>query len=115
MNRGDVVTVDFSFYDPADKVRPALVVQNDRDNARMTKTVVALITTNIRRAGEDTQYFIERSHPDFTASGLYRDSAVNCSNLYTIRQADVSRILGRLSVATMERVDACLKAVLDLH
>jgi mRNA-degrading endonuclease toxin of MazEF toxin-antitoxin module len=38
MNRGDVVTVDFSRYDPTDKVRPALVVQNDRDNLRMTKT-----------------------------------------------------------------------------
>jgi hypothetical protein len=52
MNRGDVVTLDFSLYDPADKVRPTLVVQNDRDNARMAKTIVALITTNIRRAEE---------------------------------------------------------------
>lgn len=34
MNRGDVVILDFALYDPTDKVRPALVVQNDRDNAR---------------------------------------------------------------------------------
>jgi mRNA interferase MazF len=115
MNRGDVVTVDFSLYDPADKVRPALVVQNDRDNTRMTKTIVALITTNIRRAGEDTQYLIERSHPDFPGSGLFRDSAVNCSNLYTIRQSDISHVIGRLSAATMERIDACLKVALELH
>jgi len=115
MNRGDVVTVDFSLYDPSDKVRPALVVQNDRDNARMTKTIVALITTNIRRADEATQYVIERRHPDFPGSGLHRDSAVNCSNLYTIRQSDISRVIGRLSPATMERDDACLKAALGLH
>jgi mRNA-degrading endonuclease toxin of MazEF toxin-antitoxin module len=114
MNRGDVVTVDFSLYDPADKVRPALVIQNDRDNGRMTKTIVALITTNIRRAGEDTQYVMERGHPDFPASGLYRDSAVNCSNLYTIRQADVSRVIGKLTQATMKEIDACLRAVLGL-
>jgi len=94
MNRGDVVTVDFSLHDPADRARPALVVQNDRDNARMAKTIVALITTNVRRAAEDTQYLIDRSHPDFPASGLHRDSAVNCSNLYTIRQSDVSRVIG---------------------
>ncbi len=59
MNCGDVVTVDFSRYDPTDKVRPALVVQNDRDNTRITKTIVAQITTNIARAGEDTQYLID--------------------------------------------------------
>ncbi|NLX95997.1 MAG: type II toxin-antitoxin system PemK/MazF family toxin [Rhodopirellula sp.] len=115
MNRGDVVTVDFSRHDPADKVRPALVVQNDRDNVRMTKTIVALITTNIRRAGEDTQYVILSGHPDFPASGLYRDSAVNCSNLYTIRQSDVSRVIGRLSQATMDQIDICLKAALGLR
>ena len=67
MNRGNVVMVDFSRYDPADKVRPALVVQNDRDNTRMAKTIVALITSNVGRAGEDTQYVIGRNHSDFAA------------------------------------------------
>jgi len=114
MNRGDVVTVDFSRYDPADKVRPALVVQNDRDNTRMAKTIVALITSNIGRAGEQTQYLIDRSHTDFTPSGLYRDSAVNCSNLYTVRQSDISRVIGRLSRETMGKIDNCLKAALEL-
>jgi mRNA interferase MazF len=114
MNRGDVVTVDFSRYDPKDKVRPVLVVQNDRDNARMAKTIVALITGNIRRAGEDTQYLLARSHPDFPASGLRQDSAVTCSNLYTIRQSDVSRVIGELSDATMDRIDACLRTAMQL-
>jgi mRNA interferase MazF len=115
MNRGDIVTVDFSQYDLADKVRPALVVQNDRDNGRMTKTIVALITGNVRRTTEDTQYRLAPAHPDFSASGLRRESAVNCSNLYTIRQADVTRVIGRLSPATMEEIADCLKAALDLH
>lgn len=79
MNRGDIVTVDFSRCDPADKVRPALILQNDRDNARMAKTIVAFITGNVRRSAEDTQYLITRSHPDFPASGLRRDSIMNCS------------------------------------
>jgi hypothetical protein len=32
MNRGDIATVDFSRYDPADKLRPALVAQNPRSS-----------------------------------------------------------------------------------
>ncbi len=114
MNRGDVVTVDFSRYDPADKVRPALIVQNDRDNTRMAKTIVALITSNIGRSGEDTQYLIGQNHSDFPLSGLHRDSAVNCSNLYTIRQSDISRVIGKLSRATMGEIDNCLMAALEL-
>jgi mRNA interferase MazF len=115
MKRGDIVTVDFSRYAPADKVRPALVVQNQRDNMRMAKTIVALITTNLGRGREDTQYVIGRIHADFPASGLYHDSSVNCSNLYTIRQADVSRIIGKLSPSTMEQIESCLKAALGIR
>ncbi|MGA2619283.1 MAG: type II toxin-antitoxin system PemK/MazF family toxin [Thermoguttaceae bacterium] len=115
MNRGDIATVDFSRYDPSDKVRPALVVQNDRDNTRMAKTIVAFITSNVQRTAEDTQYLIAGNHPDFPISGLRRDSVVNCSNLYTIRQSDVTRVIGRVSKATMEKIADCLKAALELH
>ena len=80
----------------------------------MSKTIVALISSNVRRAAEDTQFLIERGHPDFPASGLHRNSTVNCANLYTIRQSDISRVIGRLTQATMERIDVCLKAALAL-
>ena len=53
VQRGDVVVVDFTPTMPAASVRPALVVQNDRDNARMRNTIVAQVTSNLRRAGED--------------------------------------------------------------
>ncbi len=114
MNRGDILVVDFSAYNPGEKVRPALVVQNDHDNARMKNTIVALITGNVRRAGERTQFLIDPRHPDYPASGLHKDSVVNCSNLITIRQQDVLQIIGRLSRDTMEPIDVCLKAALGL-
>jgi mRNA interferase MazF len=48
MKRGDVVILDHPFTDgSASKVRPALVVQNDRDNRRVTNTIVALILAPI--------------------------------------------------------------------
>jgi mRNA-degrading endonuclease toxin of MazEF toxin-antitoxin module len=43
MKRGDILIVDLSVYNPREKVRPALAVQNDTDNARMNNTIVALI------------------------------------------------------------------------
>ena len=42
-------------------------------------------------------------------------TVVSCSNLYTIRQSDVTRVIGGLSQETMQQVDGCLRAALSLH
>lgn len=114
MKRGEIVIVDFSVYNPREKVRPALIVQNDHDNGRMGNTIVALITGNVSRAGEPTQFLIGNAHPDYAASGLHKDSAINCSNLITIRQQDILHVIGKLARPTMDHVDACLKNALQL-
>jgi len=59
------VLVDFPFAGGGgSEVRPALVVQNDRDNARLTNTVVAMITSRVQRAAEPTQLFLDVSTPE---------------------------------------------------
>ena len=40
IQRGDVVLVDFPYPSgTGSKVRPALVIQNDKDNARLVNTI----------------------------------------------------------------------------
>jgi len=114
MKRGDIVIADLRPHDPKAKVRPVLVVQNDRDNARMSQTIVVVVTGNTARSAEPTQLLIDQSHPDWAPSGLHHPSVVNCSNLYTIGQQYVSRVIGSLSAATMSQVDNCLKAALGI-
>ncbi len=114
IHRGDVVIVDFYPRDPKARVRPALVVQDDRDNARMAKTIVAQITSNISRAHEDTQHLIDPAHRDWAASGLRLPSVINASNLITIPQSQVTHVIGSLSAATMRLVDRCLRVSLGL-
>jgi len=115
MKRGDVVILDHPFSDASgSKVRPALVVQSDRDNARLTNTIVALITKNVSRANEPTHLIIDLATADGRQSGLHQTSAVVCNNLFTVSQAKILRVIGRLSPALMTRVDDCLKAALDL-
>ena len=116
MNRGDVVLVDFTrVAGPTAKRRPAVVIQNDNDNRRMTNTIVAVITGNVSRAGEPTQLLIDPATGDGTSSGLHRVSVVNCSNLFTVKQRDVVRTLGRLAPALLGQIDECLKAALGVH
>lgn len=109
MKRSDVVIVDFRSLNPAAVVRPAIVVQNDRDNARMSNTIVVQVTTNLRRNLEDTQLFIDNTHADWKLSGLRHPSVINCSNIYTIQQSRIAKIIGQLSQVTMAEVWKCLQ------
>src|SRR5438067_11488669 len=111
--RGDVVIVDFPVTDvPAAKRCPALVVQNDRDNQRLRKTVVALITGNLRRRGDPSHVFVHPSTPDGAASGLYGPSLVSCNNLLTVEHSSIVRTVGLLAAALMQLENACFKSSL---
>ena len=94
--------------------RPVLVVQNDTDNQRLLNTIVAQITTNLKRAAEPTHVLIEVSTPEGQLSGLLHDSVVSCINLATIEQSLIQRKIGELSAALMQKIDNALEAALGL-
>ncbi|QDT91010.1 type II toxin-antitoxin system PemK/MazF family toxin [Gimesia algae] len=112
--RSNLVIVDFRSTIPSAGVRPALVVQNNRDNTRMSNTIVVQVTTTIRRSIENTQLLIDQQHPDWKQSGLRRPSVINCSNIYTIRQQHIAKVIGSLSATTMEQINHCLRTALEL-
>lgn len=116
VSRGDVVLLDFPFSDAAgSKVRPAIVVQCDRDNRRMTSTIVALVTKTIRRAHrEPTQFLIQADSPIGKASGLRVNSAVTCTNLYTVHEDFIHFRIGQIPNSMLPTLDGCLKAALGI-
>jgi mRNA interferase MazF len=115
MTRGSVVVVEFPYADGSrGKNRPALVVQNDRDNRRLGNTVVAMISGNTRHANEPTQVLIEPKTPEGALSGLHGVSVVKCCNLVTIRQQDILQTIGKLSDSLLQQVDVALKSALGL-
>jgi mRNA interferase MazF len=115
VRRGDVVLIDFPFSAGGGaKVRPALVVQNDRDNVRLPNTIVAQITSATRRSLESTQTFISLASVEGQQSGLRQDSVVNCINIATLHESKILRILGALPSAFMTQINACLKVALEI-
>ncbi len=107
--------VDFPFTDlRISKVRPALVVQNDVDNARRRKTIVVLITGNLRMDGDPSHLLIDPTTQSGASSGLHGPSLVACNNLFTIEQSGILRTIGMLPTAIMVKIDACLKVALGL-
>lgn len=115
IQRGDVVIVDFPFTDTRQsKVRPALIVQNDGDNQRIRKTIIALITGNLRRGGEPSHLFVDPNNADGVSSGLSFPSLVSCNNLFTIEQDNIRQVIGHLSDALLEKLNDCLRSALGL-
>ncbi len=116
VRRGDVILVDYLFSDrTGSKIRPCLVVQNDRNNQRLDDTIIALISSNTGRAiGEPTQLVIEVATPAGRQSGLLFDSAVRCENLVTVDCQFAIRKIGSLPTTTMDQINSCLKAALGI-
>jgi mRNA-degrading endonuclease toxin of MazEF toxin-antitoxin module len=110
MNRGEVVEVDWQFSDmTGSKIRPAVVVQADYLNGLLDDTILVQITSTrngIPGTEVDLDPVVE------TTSGLSRPCVASCINITTFEQLRVMRTIGVLSDTAMQRIEACLKAVL---
>jgi len=112
LSRGDVVLVQFPFSSgTSSKLRPALVVQPDHNNRRLTNVTLAPLTTTVHQQGEPTQYVIDAATAEGKAAGVRHSSVVSCENLTTVAQSLVRRRLGK---DVMDQIDQCLKAALGL-
>jgi mRNA interferase MazF len=116
VKRGDVVLLDHPFSTGGgSKVRPVLVVQGDRDNARLPNTIVAMITRTIHRVGQvDTQLLIDITTAAGQTTGLKTTSAVNCSSLFTVSEQLLRKKIGELPPALVQQVNDCLRAALGI-
>jgi mRNA-degrading endonuclease toxin of MazEF toxin-antitoxin module len=97
------------------KIRPVVVVQNDKNNARLLNVIAAMVTSNTRLAlQEPTQVLVDMALPANKRTGLLHTSAIKCENLYTIPQSEL-RAVGSMPSSLMQKVDAALKNSLDLE
>ena len=92
-----------------------MVVQADAYNSALADTILALITSSVRRrVGAATQLDIDLARPDGIQTGLIINSVVQCENLVTVDRRFILRIRGRMSAAQMLKIDDCLKAALGV-
>ncbi len=115
LRRGDVVLTRVPHAAGGrGKKRPAVVVQADVYNQSRRHAIVAEVTTNLATATDPANLLIETATPDGQATGLVQDSVFTCLQLATISQDRLSRVIGQLSPALLQKLDSCLKAALGL-
>lgn len=112
-NRGDVVLVLFPDSNMRTaKRRPALVVQADNIQTGLAQVIVAMISSNLARAGHPSRVTVRQSSTEGRAMGLHGDSVVMTDNLATVLESEIDRSIGRSP--NMSAVDLALRATLGL-
>jgi mRNA interferase MazF len=113
-SRGDVVLV---LYPDSNlrtaKRRPALVVQSDDIATGLEQTIVAMVTSNMDRAGHRSRFSVRQGSEMGKEMGLLTDSVVMTDNLATVRETEIAHTIGRC--CDMSLVDAALLHTLGLE
>lgn len=109
MNQGEVWLVDFApnVGEEIDKVRPAVIVNNDKVGNLKLKVVVPITGASLKY--EWTVKLI----PSKT-NGLSKASSVDCFQIKSLSQARFVRRLGKLNESELLGIKLGLTKVLDL-
>ena len=111
--RGDVALALFPNSDlRTAKRRPVLIVQADSLKTGLHQTIVAMITSNLSRAGHPSRIAVNLKTPEGRQSGLLTDSVIMTDNLATLRNTELVRLLG--SWPDMAAVETALRHTLSL-
>ncbi len=90
-------------------VHPCIVMQNDTGNQYAGTIIVVAITRNLRVAALPIGVRVAAG-----SAGLDKDSAVNCSHVYTIDKTRLGRRIGSFGPPVMAKVDKALAISLGL-
>jgi len=111
--RGDIVLVLFPDSNlRSAKRRPAMVIQRDALGTGLRQTIVAMITSNLARAGHPSRLVVQRATPEGQRSGLLSDSVVMTDNLATVMENEIDRAIGVWT--NMPAVDAAMRHTLGV-
>ena len=111
--RGDVVLVLFPDSNlRTSKRRPALVVQADGLGTDLAQTIVAMITSNMARAGHRSRLTVRSASEHGKRTGLLMDSVIMTGNLTTIADSEIDRVIG--TFPGIGGLDEALRATLAL-
>ncbi len=110
--RGDVCLVDLGTNPGVEmqKLRPALIVQNDIGNEENDFTIIAPISS-IKEGYKRMSIHVPVKKGD---GGLDQDSFVHCGQIRAFDKAKLGKKIGRFPDAIMDKVNTALKISLEL-
>lgn len=101
--KGQIILVDFPNSDlRSSKPRPALVVQASDLQTGISQVIIAMVSSQLRRAGHPSRMLIKLDSAMGQTSGLIRDSVVMTDNLATVRTDRILRTIGTIPTPSLD-------------
>jgi len=107
----DIVLLTFPFSDlESSKVRPAIVLSNDKYNRRSEDFVAVPLTSNLKLR----DYAILVTNNELESGNLIVDSKVKVDRVFSVSQRLVRMKIGRISAEVHERITGMLLELLHV-
>ena len=111
IKRGDIILCDFNPVIGTEQsgIRPAVIIQIDRANAASPHTIVAPLTSRIRKSLLPSHVFVP-----IGIANLTQDSVILCEQIRVIDKSIIIRVIGTLDREYIMQLNLALCTILGL-
>ena len=111
IKRGDIILCDFNPVIGTEQsgIRPAVIIQIDRANAASPHTIVAPLTSRIRKSLLPSHVFVP-----IGIANLTQDSVILCEQIRVIDKSRIIRVIGHLDREYIMQLNVALCTILGL-
>ncbi len=112
VKRGEIylANLDNAYGSEQSKIRPVVVIQNNKGNKHSPTTIVACLSSKINTKAHLPTHYLIRYNKD-----LKYQSIVMCEQIKVIDQSRLLKKITKLDKRQMTSINKCIKASLDLH
>jgi mRNA interferase MazF len=111
IKRGDIILCDFNPVVGTEQsgIRPAIIIQIDRANIASLHTIVAPLTSRIRKSLLPSHVFVP-----IGVANLTQDSVILCEQIRVIDKSRIIRVIGHLDKEYIMQLNMALCTILGL-
>ncbi len=118
LKRGDIVLVYYPLISTGlseRKLRPALIVQCDKNNLRLNDVILIPLTSKTKEKLEETHTFIPKNSPEGIKAGIRLDSVIKAETILTLPKSFICEKIGHLPSSVIKKVNKCLAFSIQLN
>ena len=118
LKRGDIVLVYYPLISTGlseRKLRPAVIVQCDKNNLRLNDLILIPLTSKTKEKLEETHILIPRNSPEGIKAGIRLDSVIKAETILTLPKSLISKKIGHLHSSVIKKVNKCLAFSIQLN
>ena len=100
MKQGDIVVLPFPFTDLTNcKLRPALIISNEKYNRKKNVIVICISTQQSLKA-----YTLVLKQEDLKLGKLQKKSYIRFQNIFTIEKRLIKKIVAKLNTKSLNKI-----------